>query len=107
MARLAADPVVELGLVRNPPPVPHAVLALALLLAATLSAIDEPFGLTQCGARRQMRTRASVHALRPAPGDASAEGLPRRWENLVWIAGLAIPALVIVFHPLGSDARAH
>jgi hypothetical protein len=46
MAGVAADPVVELGLVRNPSPVVHAILALTLLLIATLLGIYKPFGMT-------------------------------------------------------------
>src|SRR5918992_5354996 len=36
MARLAADPIVDLGLVRDPSPLLHAILALVLLIAATV-----------------------------------------------------------------------
>ena len=46
MAGVAADPVVELGLVRNPSPLLHAILALGLLLTATVLAVYKPFGLT-------------------------------------------------------------
>src|ERR687891_1858851 len=55
MAGVAADPVVELGLVRNPSPLVHAILALVLLLAATVLAIYKPFGMTPYGTRQQMR----------------------------------------------------
>src|SRR5215204_6273516 len=39
MAGAAADPVVVLKLVRNPSPVLHSILALALLIAATVLAV--------------------------------------------------------------------
>ena len=102
MAGLAADPVVELGLVRNPSPLLHAILALVLLLTATVLAIYKPFGMTPYGTRQQMRAGA--------PGAASAPlaaGEPRRWEYLLWIVGLAILALIIVSHLLGSGAHGH
>jgi hypothetical protein len=39
MAGVAADPVVELGLVRNPSPLVHSILALILLVGATVLGI--------------------------------------------------------------------
>lgn len=53
MAAVAADPVAELGVVRNPSPMVHAILALVLLLVATALAIYKPFGLTPYGRRWQ------------------------------------------------------
>jgi hypothetical protein len=53
MAGVAADPIVELGLVRNPSPMVHSILALILLLAATVLGVYKPFGPTQYGRRRQ------------------------------------------------------
>ena len=57
MAGVAADPVVELGLVRNPSPLVHSVLALVLLVAATVLAIYKPFGMTPYGLRTSTRAR--------------------------------------------------
>ena len=107
MAGLAADPVVELGLVRNPSPLLHAILALVLLLTATALAIYKPFGMTPYGARQQMRARTGAPGLVSAPGQAIAARKPRRWEYLLWIVGLAILALIIVSHLLGSGAHGH
>jgi hypothetical protein len=103
MAGVAADPVVELGLVRNPSPLLHATLALMLLLAATVLAIYKPLGLTPYGMRQQLRAGAGTQApLQPMPA-----GRPRRWEYLLWIAGFAILMLIIVSHLLGSGAHGH
>lgn len=72
MAGVAADPAVELGLVRNPSPLVHAVLALLVLLAATVLAIYKPFGMTPYGARQLARAaRRSAPVDRP-PVDRSA-----------------------------------
>ena len=105
MAGLAADPVVELGLVRNPSPLLHAILALVLLLTATVLAIYKPFGMTPYGTRQRMRAGAPGTA--SAPLQSLAAGEPRRWEYLLWIVGLAILALIIVSHLLGSGADGH
>ena len=52
MAGLAADPSVDLAIVRNPSPVVHAALALVLLIIATVLGVYKPFGLTALGRRR-------------------------------------------------------
>jgi hypothetical protein len=59
MAGLAADPFVELARVRNPSPMVHAILALVLLLVATVLAIYKPFGMTAYGRRTQPQRRPS------------------------------------------------
>jgi hypothetical protein len=57
MARVAADPTADLALVRNPSPRFHAVLALLVLLVATVLAIYKPRGLTPYGRRKQREQR--------------------------------------------------
>ena len=57
MARVAADPTADLALVRNPSPRFHAVLALVVLLVATVLAIYKPRGVTPYGRRTQRQQR--------------------------------------------------
>ena len=72
MAAVAADPGADLGAVRNPSPVLHAVLALVLLLVATVLAVYKPRGMTAHGQRKQheqrqrARRRTRQHAERAA-----------------------------------------
>lgn len=66
MAGVAADPVVELGLVRNPSPMVHAILALILLLMATVLGVYKPFGRTPYGRRKGAEGRQTVITLAPA-----------------------------------------
>jgi hypothetical protein len=49
MAAAAAAPAIELAQVRNPSPVVHSVLALLLLIVATVLAIYKPRGVTKLG----------------------------------------------------------
>jgi len=57
MASVAADPTADLGIVRNPSPRLHAVLALLVLLVATVLAIYKPRGLTPYGRHKQRDQR--------------------------------------------------
>ena len=57
MARVAADPSAELGMVRNPSPVLHTALALVLLLVASGLSVYKPRGMTAYGWRKQQQQR--------------------------------------------------
>ena len=104
MAAVAADPVVELGLVRNPSPLLHAILALVLLLAATALAIYKPFGLTPYGARHQARAR-QPHPSTSAPIQELIVSAGRRWDYVLWIVVLATLGLIVASHLVGSGSR--
>jgi hypothetical protein len=107
MAGVASDPVVDLGLVRNPSPLVHSILALVLLTAATALAIYKPFGLTPYGTRQQMRTRVAAPVPATAPDHGAATGSGRQWEYMLWFVALAILALIVVSHLLGSGSHGH
>ena len=98
MAGVAADPVVELGAVRNPSPLVHAVLAFFLLLAATVLAIYKPFGVTPYGARTSGRHGAS---------DSSVNAFSVPWTSassyLVAAAALVGILLLLLHHLSGSQ----
>ena len=106
MAAVAADPVVELGLVLNPSPLLHAILALVLLLAAIVLAIYKPFGLTPYGAREQVRARHADRFASGATPEVTAGG-ERRWEYALWILALAILGLIVLSHLAGSGSHGH
>ena len=63
MAGVAADPSVDLDVVRNPSPGLHAGLALMVLLVATILAVYKPRGMTRYG-RRKQEERTSVQTSR-------------------------------------------
>jgi len=106
MAGVAADPIVELGLVRNPSPMVHAVLALILLLVATGLAVYKPFGMTPYGTRkadeeRQAFSSTRADRLRTVPRIA-ASGSPR-WVYAVGIIAIAIALLVVLLLLTGTS----
>jgi hypothetical protein len=112
MAGVAADPVVELGLVRNPSPLVHAILALVLLIAATALAVYKPFGLTPYGARLHQRQRSGTAYISCAT-DGETTGASARnpqtsaWNYAFWIIALALLILVIASHLIGSVHPRH
>ena len=78
MAGVAADPVVDLAVVRNASPIVHAILGLVLLLAATVLGVYKPFGLTDYGKPRFDEQRQAASATVTNAGTAE-----------VWDAGSA------------------
>lgn len=98
MAGIAADPLVDLGIVRNASPMIHAILASILLLIATVLGVYKPFGLTPYGRRRQdEQHRAFAPATLPPvrmAGAAAASGLPS-W--IYWFGGIVVVGLLLLF----------
>jgi hypothetical protein len=105
MAGVAADPVVELGLVRNPSPLVHAVLALTLLLIATWLAVYKPFGMTPYGTRTNFQRRpASTTALRQTALSHAAASAP---TGMYIVALVVLAVMVIVFLHLTGTSFGH
>ena len=110
MAGVAADPVVELAVVRNASPIVHAVLALVLLVAATMLGVYKPFGTTPYGERRLEEQRLPVSALTPAgAGTARAldAGSTPAWIYVVGAVALALAALLVILHLTGASPTHH
>jgi len=105
MAGIAADPVVELGLIRNPSPMVHAILALALLLIATALGIYKPFGMTAYGRRR--RDEEAGRDLSTALANGMADGREAGKNTSRWLLALvALGILLVAFlHFLGPGFR--
>ena len=103
MAGVAADPVVELRLVRNPSPMVHAVLALILLLAATVLGIYKPFGMTAYGKRKYGERQAAQRS----PSEDSKPSGTSRWVYIAWIVVVGLILLFIAAHLMGGQFGAH
>lgn len=93
MAGVAADPVVELDLVRNPSPLVHAILAFLLLVVATVLAIYKPFGMTPYGTRQLAVERVR----QPAVSVAAATERLSNPRALHLVAALWILLAVVTF----------
>ena len=105
MAGVAADPVVELGLVRTPSPVVHAILALVLLVIATVLGVYKPFGPTPYGSRKLAERRPPTATAVPAGAAASVTSA----NSFPWLYNAAFIALFmllfLVMHFAGSGMR--
>ena len=109
MAGVAADPTVGLGLVRNPSPMVHAILALGLLLVATVLAVYKPLGMTAYGMRKQREPRQALTPtalLSPTTGGAAAARTPRLFYVFSVVA-LAAVLLFIILHLTGGSLPDH
>ena len=99
MAAVAADPSVEIALVRSASPALHATLATLLLLVATVLAVYKPQGLTAYGRRKQRE--------KPVESDRAAPTSRERWLYIIGMIGLAIALLVVISHLTGGDFGHH
>jgi hypothetical protein len=109
MAGVAADPVVDLEVVRNASPIVHAVLALVPLVSATVLGVYRPFGMTAYGARRLQEQRP-VSPLIPAGAGAAraldADSTPA-WIYVVGAVAFALALLVVILHLTGANPTHH
>jgi hypothetical protein len=104
MAGVAADPVVDLAVVRNASPLVHAILALLLLLAATVLAVYKPLGMTAYGRRKQGEERREIsQTVVPRPTTALANHTRRpRWAYLWVIVAVAAILVFVILHLAGG-----
>lgn len=100
MAAVAGDPVVQLGLVRSPSPVVHAVLALILLLIATWLAVYKPFGVTPYAGRTNSQSQESSWRagvpLSTIP--SNAESRTQIWMYVIAFVVLGLMLVVVLLH---------
>ena len=105
MAGVAADPVMDLAVVRNASPIIHAVLALALLLAAAVLGVYKPFGMTTYGIRRLDEQRRVVSS-----SGESAVAVDSGTPTWIYVAGavaIALALLVMISHLMGANPTHH
>jgi len=109
MAGVAADPVVDLAVVRNASPIVHAILALVLLLAAAVLGVYKPFGLTDYGKRKVDEQRQAASATVANAGTAAglyAAGTPV-WIYLAGAVAIGLALLFVILHLTGFSPTHH
>lgn len=110
MAGIAADPVVDLGLVRNASPMVHAILGLILLLIATVLGVYRPLGLTPYGTRKQDEQRqvfAPTKFAPPATAGATVASSRPGWMYLFGIIAVGLLLLFVILHLAGGGLGRH
>jgi hypothetical protein len=103
MASVAADPVMDLAVVRNASPIVHAILALILLLAATVLGVYKPFGMTDYG---KLKLDERRFASATSFANARTGAVPDAGGTLVWIyvagaVAIGLALLVVILHLTG------
>jgi hypothetical protein len=93
MAGVAADPMMDVAVVRNASPIVHAILAAILLLAATVLGIYKPFGMIDHGRRTLEDRRRSVTA--PTVANTGTVPVSGGGRTPVWIYVAAAVAAVL------------
>ena len=105
MAGVAADPVVELALLRNASPIVHAILALILLVVATVLGVYKPVGMTAYGKRQADAQRQALFATTLASSGTArpidAGGTPP-WIYVAATVAIALALLFVILHLTGE-----
>jgi hypothetical protein len=110
MAGVAADPVVDLAVVRNASPILHAILALILLLAATVLGVYKPFGMTDYGRRKHKEQRQAVSSIALASTGTAPDldaGRTPAWIYVAGVVAIALALLVVILHLTGHVPTGH
>ena len=110
MAGVAADPVMDLALVRNASPILHAILALILLLAATVLGVYKPFGMTAYGRRKHKEQRLAVSSTTLSSTSTAPDldaGRTPAWIYVAGVVAIALALLVVVLHLTGHVPTGH
>ena len=110
MAGVAADPGVDLAIVRNASPIVQAILALVLLVAATVLGVYKPFGMTAYGERRLEEQRRSFSGLVPVSAGTARTldiGSTPAWVYVLGAVAVALAVLVIILHLTGATPSRH
>ena len=110
MAGVAADPVLDLAAVRNASPILHAILALILLLAATVLGVYKPFGMTAYGSRKHKEQRQTVSSTTLSSTSTAPDldaGRTPAWIYAAGVVAIALALLVVILHLTGHVPAGH
>jgi uncharacterized membrane protein len=107
MARVAADASAPLGLVRNPSPVLHAVLAVIALVTATALAIYKPLGMTAYGRSKRRLHEPVAAASTPAKIPFTQPVATPRWVYVCAIVAVHLLLILVFLHFTGTSLVHH
>jgi len=110
MAGVAANPVVDLAVVRNASPIVHAILALILLLAAAVLGVYKPFGMTAYGRRKHDEQRQAASSIIVATAGSARVieiGSTPLWIFVAGIGAIVLALLFVILHLAGATPGHH
>ena len=110
MAGVSADPIVDPAVVRNASPILHAILALILLIAATVLGVYKPFGMTDYGRRKYREQRQAVAPTTLSSVSTAPHLDAGRTPAWIYVAGgvaIALALLIVVLHLTGHVPTGH
>lgn len=107
MAGVAADPVMDLAVVRNASPIVHAILALILLLAATVLGVYKPLGMTAHGKRTldERRSAPATTFANAGPARVADASSTSAWIYVVGSVALLLALLIATLHLTGATSH--
>ena len=95
---------------RNASPILHAILALILLLAATVLGVYKPFGTTDYGRRKHKELWQAVSSPTLASTRTASDLDSHRAPAWIYVAGIvtiALALLVVILHLTGHAPAGH
>jgi hypothetical protein len=101
---------VDLAVVRNASPILHAILALILLLAATVLGVYKPFGMTDFGRRKHKKQRQAVSSTTLVSASTAPDldaGRTPAWIYVAGVLAIALALLVVILHLTGHVPTGH
>jgi hypothetical protein len=108
MAGVAADPVMDLAVVRNASPIVHAILALILLLTATGLGVYKPLGMTDYGRRKLDERRFAVTTLASTATEAVLDARSNQvWNYVAGAVAIGLALLIVILHLTGLSPTHH
>ena len=110
MAGVAADPVVNLEVVRNASPIVHSILAIILLIAATVLGVYKPFGMIDYGRRKHKEQRQAVSSTTLAStstADDLDDGRIPAWIYVTGVVAILLAMLIVILHLTGHVPTGH
>jgi hypothetical protein len=108
MAGVGADPVVNLEVVRNASPMVHSILALILLIAATVLGVYKPFGMTAYGWRKYEQQQQAVSSILTSASTAHIDaGRTPAWIYVAGVVAIALALLAVILHLTGHVPISH
>jgi hypothetical protein len=110
MAGVAADPVLDLAAVRNASPIVHAILALILLLAATVLGVYKQFGMTAYGRRKYDGPQQAVSSTTLESAETARAidaGSTPSWIYVAGVVAIALALLFVILHLTGGSPTHH